>query len=181
MTIERVDLGPCAAYDYTGDGPVAVALPGAMLGGMPALWYAFEPLLATGWRVVLVWDEFLDRTQDPWAWTSERAAAAVTHVGGADLLLGKSLGVYGIARSDLPAVCLTPALTDPELVDALHRRGAPALLVGGTADPLWDGATARELARDVLELEGADHGLARTADGPRIGETVAAFARAALR
>ena len=37
--IRRVDLGICAAYEYEGEGPTAVALPAAMLGGMPALRY----------------------------------------------------------------------------------------------------------------------------------------------
>ena len=43
---------------------------------MPALWYAFAPLYAGGWRVIHVWDEFLDRAQDPWDWTRARAEAA---------------------------------------------------------------------------------------------------------
>jgi hypothetical protein len=173
--IQRVDLGPCPAYDYRGEGPTAVVLPGAMLGGMPAVWFAFEPLLAAGWRVVLVWWEVLDRSVDAWSWTAERAEAAVAYAGGADLLIGKSAGVYGIARDETPAVALTPALTDPELAEALSTRGGPLLLVGGTADPLWDGDLARSLSPDVLEIAGADHGLARTADGPRVGEAVGRF------
>ena len=175
--IERVELGPCTAYDYEGDGPTAVVLPGAMLGGMPAVWFAFEPLLAQGWRVVLAWWEVTpaDRDADNWDWTATRAEAAVTYAGGADLLIGKSLGVYGIARDETPAVALTPALNDPELVDALRSRGGPLLLVGGTSDPMWDGEIARSLSPDVLELAGADHGLAHTADGPRVGEAVERF------
>ena len=173
--IERVDLGICAAYDYGGDGPTAVALPGAMLGGMPALWYAFEPLLDDGWRVVLVWDEFVDRSQDHWSWAGARLSAATGHAGGADLLIGKSLGIYGLAREKLPVVCLTPNLVDAELVDALRAREAPMLLVGGTDDPMWDGATARELSQDVLELADADLGLARTDQAGRVGAAVAAF------
>jgi pimeloyl-ACP methyl ester carboxylesterase len=175
--IERVDLGLCSAYDYGGDGPTAVVLPGAMLGGMPAVWFAFEPLLAAGWRVVLAWWEVTpeDREADRWDWTAARAASAVAYAGGADLLIGKSLGVYGIARDELPAVALTPNLTDPELVEALRTRGGPLLLVGGTDDPMWDGEVARALSPDVLELPGADHGLAHTADGPRVGEAVERF------
>jgi hypothetical protein len=175
--IERVDLGLCPAYDYRGDGPTAVVLPGAKLGGMPAVWFAFEPLVAAGWRVVLVWWELLpeDREADAWAWTAERAEAAVAYAGGADLLIGKSLGVYGLARDELPAVALTPNLGDPELVEALRTRGGPLLLAGGTADPMWDGGLARSLSPDVLELPGADHGLARTADGPQVGEAVERF------
>jgi hypothetical protein len=142
---------------------------------MPALWYAFEPLLAGGWRVVLVWDELVDRSLDRWEWTAVRVEAAVTFAGGADLLLGKSVGVYGIARDDTPAIALTPALVDAELVAALRSRGGPLLLVGGSEDPLWDGAVARQLTPDVLEVHGADHGLARTRDAAAVGEAAAAF------
>jgi len=173
--IERIDLGPCAAYDYGGDGPTAVVLPGAMLGGMPSVWFAFEPLVTAGWRVVLVWDEFLDRDRDHWAWTRARLDAATDYAGGADLLVGKSLGVYGVAPAGQPAVCLTPSLNDPELVAVLRNRTAPTLLVGGTDDPGWDGAAARALSDDVLELDGADHGLARVDQAPEVGAAVAAF------
>ena len=59
--IAPLDLGLCRGYEYEGDPErTAIALPGAMLGGMPALWFAFEPLVADGWRVILVWDEFRD-------------------------------------------------------------------------------------------------------------------------
>ena len=64
--IQRLDLGVCSAIEYGNEGPTVVALPGAMLGGMPSLWYAYEPLWNDGWRVVHVWDEFVDRTQDHW-------------------------------------------------------------------------------------------------------------------
>lgn len=33
------------------------------------------------------------------------------------------------------------------------------LLVGGTADPYWDGVLVRKLSPHVLEVEGADHGM----------------------
>ena len=59
----------------------------------------------------------------------------------------------------------------------LRRRTAPALLVGGTADGSWDGALARELSDDVLELEGADHGLAKLEHLPQIVAAVAGFAQ----
>jgi hypothetical protein len=54
---------------------------------------------------------------------------------------------------------LTPVLTSDWVVSALRRCPAPFLLVGGTADKLWDSALARELSRYVLEVEGADHGM----------------------
>jgi hypothetical protein len=33
------------------------------------------------------------------------------------------------------------------------------LLVGGTADTLWDGTIARSVTSRVVEIEGADHGM----------------------
>jgi hypothetical protein len=164
--IQRVDLGPCPAYVYEGDGPTAIAMPGAMLAGMPALWFAFEPLVELGWRIVLPWYELLDRTVDRWEFVRTRFEAA----GPCDVVIAKSLGNYA-APFDVPAVCLTPALVDPELVEALRASAGELLLVGGTDDELWDGAVARELG-EVLELEGADHGLARTHDAPRIAAAV---------
>jgi len=172
--IERVDLGPCPAYDYEGDGPTALVLPGAMLGGMPAVWFGFGPLLEQGWRVLVLWWEYLDRSEDPWQFVRERADAGLAYLGAADLLIGKSLGTFA-APIDVPAIWLTPLLTDPpEVVDALRARTAPSLFVGGTNDPAWDGAIARELG-DVLELDGADHGLARVEDVPAIRDAVTAF------
>jgi hypothetical protein len=177
--IAPVDLGVCRGYEYEGDARrTAIALPGAMLAGMPALWYAFEPLYGDGWRVVLVWDEYLNRSDDPWDWARSRAEAAAAYAGGVSLVIGKSLTTRACtvaAERGWPAVWLTPLLDDSETVEALRRGTAPALLVGGTKDPMWDGAIARELSGDVLELEGADHGLARTDQAPLIGSAVAAF------
>jgi hypothetical protein len=88
--------------------------------------------------------------------------AQIGPVAGRPLLIGKSLGTHaaGIAaESALPAVWLTPILTANSVVDALRRATAPALLVGGTADPLWQGSLARELSDHVLEVDGADHGM----------------------
>lgn len=171
--IERVDLGVCPAYDYQGDGPTALVLPGRMLAGMPAVWFAFEPLLAANWRVVLLWWEYLDTSQSPWDFVRERADAGIEFAGGVDLLIGKSLGTFG-APIDIAAVWLTPLLTEATVVDALRARTAPSLLVGGTNDPAWDGTVARELG-DAVELDGADHGLARPVDLGPVGDAVRAF------
>jgi hypothetical protein len=167
--IRRIDLGICPAYEYENDGPTAVALPGAMLGGMPALWWAISPLHAAGWRVVLVWDELVDRSQDHWRWTRDRLEAA----GPAELLVAKSLGCYA-AGVDVPAILLTPVVVDDELVDVLRKRSQPTLLVGGTADEGWRGDVAGELG-ETLELPGADHGLARIDQAQQVADAVAAF------
>ncbi|MEU6072444.1 alpha/beta hydrolase [Micromonospora sp. NPDC047074] len=78
------------------------------------------------------------------------------------LLVGKSLGSMATplaADRELPAVWLTPLLQVPAVVDGLRRAAAPFLLVGGTADPSWDGPLARRLTPHVLEIDQADHAL----------------------
>ena len=176
--IEPIDLGICHGYEYDGDGPTAIALPGAMLGGMPAVGFAVEGVRRNGWRVVQVWDEWLDRSGDPTAWVEARVEAAVWYAGEPALVIAKSLTTRAaatVADRGWPAVWLTPLLDDEESVAGLRRRRAPALLVGGTADQAWDGELARELADDVLELDGADHGLARLEDLGAVAQAVAEF------
>jgi len=56
-------------------------------------------------------------------------------------------------------VWLTPVLTDEPTAAALRRSAAPCLLIGGTADKVWDGRVARSLTPHVLQIEGADHGM----------------------
>ena len=82
--------------------------------------------------------------------------------GAAPLVIGKSLGSLAapvVAARGLPAVWFTPLLTDDLTVAALGRATGPFLLVGGTADPYWDGDVARSLAGDMVEIDGADHSM----------------------
>jgi hypothetical protein len=95
-------------------------------------------------------------------WVSDEIAPVIDTVGGRPLLIAKSLGTNAAAiaaERSLPAVWLTPLLTLPWVADALGRATAPFLLVGGTADEVWDGDIARRLSPHVLEVEGADHGM----------------------
>lgn len=78
------------------------------------------------------------------------------------VLIGKSLGVRAAALAaerDLPAIWLTPVLCYPDGLAALRRASAPFLLVGGTADHLWDSDVAFALSEHVLEIDGADHNM----------------------
>ena len=176
--IRPVDLGICHGYEYEGDpARTAVLLPGAMLGGMPSLAYAQQGLSANGWRIVQVWDQFLDRSQDATEWVHDRLAAAVRHASEARqiLVVAKSLSTRAagdVADHAWPGIWLTPLLDDAESVAALRRSAAPALLIGGTDDPMWIGRLAREISDDVLELEGADHALARPEDGAAVARAV---------
>lgn len=96
------------------------------------------------------------------AWVRAEAAPLLDSVGGGPLVIAKSLGTNSAALAaerSLPAVWLTPLLTLPWVVAAMERATAPMLLVGGTADRLWDGDVARRLSPYVFEVEGADHGM----------------------
>ncbi len=89
------------------------------------------------------------------------AVSAATGVA-APVVIGKSLGSLAAplaASRGLPAVWLTPVLTDEPTLAALRQATAPCLLIGGTADNVWDGRLARSVTPYVLEIDGADHGM----------------------
>jgi hypothetical protein len=95
-------------------------------------------------------------------WVTDEVAPVLDSIGGRPLLIGKSLGTNAArlaADRGLPAIWLTPVLTMTWVAEALERATAPFLLVGGTADRLWDGEVARSLTPHVLEIEDADHGM----------------------
>lgn len=78
------------------------------------------------------------------------------------LLVGKSMGTAAAvlaAHHGLPAVWFTPLLQDYAVVQALRRCTAPYLMIGGTADPSWNGSLAKELPGEVCEIRGADTGM----------------------
>jgi pimeloyl-ACP methyl ester carboxylesterase len=92
-------------------------------------------------------------------WAVDELTAAT---GAAPVIVAKSLGSLAaplIADRGLAAVWFTPLLTDQPTVAALRRATGPSLVVGGTADPYWDGQAARSLAAEVVEIDGADHAL----------------------
>jgi hypothetical protein len=122
------------------------------------------------------------QSPDPFApgiedWVRAEVEPVLDAVGGRPLLIGKSLATNAAALAaerSLPAVWLTPVLTLPWVVAGLERAIAPFLLVGGTADALWDPAVAARLSPHVLTVEDADHGL--FVPGP-VAATLAVLAR----
>lgn len=97
---------------------------------------------------------------------AEQVAAAANEMtvatGSAPVVIGKSLGSLAAAVAadrGLAAVWFTPLLTDEPTVAALRRASAPCLLIGGTVDQYWDGRVARSVTADVVEVDGADHGM----------------------
>lgn len=149
----------------------ALVLPG---GGYtvdhPVLFWSCQVLAQAGYRVVTMrWQPDDQAEADPQAFVEEAADALEAAAGPAPttLLLAKSLGSYAAAWAsarDLPAVWLTPVLTDASVADALTTYPAAGLLVGGTADPLWDSEVARSAPLQVLELPGVDHALHHPGD-----------------
>lgn len=110
-------------------------------------------------------------------WVCSQVRPVLDTLTGQPLLIGKSLGSFAAslaAERSLPAVWLTPVLTVPWVPAALHRATAPFLLVGGTADKLWDRTLARRLTPYVVEVPAADHGM--FVPGP-LTDTIAVLAR----
>jgi hypothetical protein len=159
----------------------AVVVPGAKFG--PAAGLLLYVGAVVGRRGAMVhrhsWSE---EPSDPFepeieGWVRTEVTGLLDVLGGSPLLIAKSLGTNAAvlaAERSLPAVWLTPVLTVPWIVTALGHATAPFLLVGGTADALWDGELARRLSPHVLEVEGADHGM--QLPGPLI-DTVAVLGR----
>ena len=144
----------------------AVVIPGAMFG--PAAGLLAYAAAVPERRAVTVhrhwWsqppaDPFQPDIQD---WVRDEISPLLDAVGGTPMLIAKSLGSNAAAvaaERHLPAVWLTPILTVPWVTAALNRATAPFLLVGGTADAMWDTTLASRLSPYLLEIDGADHGL----------------------
>ncbi|GIJ71176.1 alpha/beta hydrolase [Virgisporangium ochraceum] len=148
----------------------ALLLPGRGYGPTTGLlWYAGDVPVRRG--ATLHRHSWAGAVPDPFAPATEGwvAGQVAPLLDGRPLVIGKSLGSHAAALAAdraLPAIWLTPLLTAPWIVAALGRAPAPFLLVGGTADTLWDGAVARRLTPHVLEVTDADHGL--SVPGPAV-------------
>jgi hypothetical protein len=146
---------------------VVTVLPGSGYTAMgPLLWYSRSVLRDLGWTV-----RTLEWTTKP-SFSAAREAYAEILDGrdapGGDalhILVAKSLGTLAMpmaVRLGLPGVWLTPVLTSeqaPDVRETAADLDEDHLLVGGTADPLWDGELADGSEADVLEVENADHSL----------------------
>ena len=78
------------------------------------------------------------------------------------VIIAKSFGTHAAALAaerKLPAIWLTPLLTNAAIVAAIARNPAPALVVCGTADKYWIPEAAAVTGKTVLTIEDGDHGL----------------------
>jgi hypothetical protein len=150
-------------------GRSAIVAPGGNYGADgPLLMYAGLAVQRRGGRTrPVVWElsEGSGLSQQRARVVSQVAAAVdemTAAMGAAPVVIGKSLGSLAapvVADRGLAAVWFTPLLTDGPTVAALRRAGGRCLLVGGTADQFWDGQAARSVTADVVEIDGADHGM----------------------
>lgn len=146
---------------------VVTVLPGSGYTAMgPLLWYARSALRDLGWTV-----RTLEWAARPSFGTARESYAEILDGRGAPgedalhLVVAKSLGTLAMpmaVRLGLPGVWLTPVLTSeqaPDVRETAAELDEDHLLIGGTADPLWDGELADGSEADVLEVEDADHSL----------------------
>jgi predicted alpha/beta-hydrolase family hydrolase len=167
---ERIDLGPCNAIRHdSGADRYAVVLPGMVYPTRaPVLWFAREAAMALGLSAIEVLGEPVEHA-DQVGWLRECAQAAIAAAGTAHVVvIGKSLAsllAAEISDQDLPAAWLTPPLSEPSMIDALGGVHTPALLLGGTADPMWKrDAIPDRPALQIVELPGVDHALQVSGD-----------------
>lgn len=161
----------------------AVVVPGGGFGPMAGL-LMYAGLVADRRGAAVHRHSWTGEPSDPFApgiedWVRAQLVPLLDAVD-APLLIAKSLGTNAAALAaerGLPAVWLTPVLTVPWIATAMDRATAPFLLVGGTADPMWNGDLARRLSPYVLEVEGADHGM--QLPGPLI-DTIAVLGRVVI-
>jgi len=140
----------------------------------PLLFFAGVVLLQHGWRVEHHWWDPPKAQSDEQtsAWVRDQIDGALPATG-RTLIVAKSLGTMAAplaAERGLPAVWLTPLLEITAVAEAMAANPAPQLLVGGTADDLWDSALAAELRGrgcEVLEIQGGDHLLMASGDAVR--------------
>jgi hypothetical protein len=120
------------------------------------------------------------------AWVASQVKEALAEAAAvpAPLVIGKSLGSRAaplVAERGLPAVWMTPLLTDEPTVTGMRAATAPCLLIGGSADPFWIGAVARSVTPHVLEVSGADHGMfvdgSLAASAAVLGDVITAIER----
>jgi hypothetical protein len=145
--------------------PVATLLPGRGYGPQaPLLYYARLLLRSRGWAVRTVrWEEVpgLDPADHASVAAFAREVLATADPA-RDLVIGKSLGSLALpaaAERGVRGIWLTPLLGIEDVRRAAARAAASTLLIGGTADPYWDGAAAAATGAAVFEVPGADHSL----------------------
>lgn len=140
---------------------VALLLPGRRYSvNHPVMYYAAAAARELGWTIEPVDWGTGDLSDADVIGRGLEALQGLPSQG--SVVIGKSLGSLlfrEVADRGIPAVWLTPLLTYEPVRTAISFSTAPTLLIGGTADELWDSNVAHASGHQVLELAGADHRL----------------------
>jgi hypothetical protein len=157
LRMKQFERPPWAGRGVIG---TVLVLPGGS-GGVhqSSLYWVTLGLAEAGWDLlVAVWRD--DADQEAQVQPTARAGIAAIAAASTVLVVGKSLGSLAapvVRDAGIPAVWLTPLLDRPGVADAV-RSSAPALAVGGTADPTWR-RPQQTNGLGILELPEANHGL----------------------
>lgn len=149
-----------------GGNKVAVLVPGAGYRvESPLLYWPAEQLRDRGWQVQAVrWTDDDEPGDDPHGFAARAVQQAFAESPPADhrLIVAKSFGTFSIpwAEEDqVPAIWLTPILTDEVIRRTLTETKKPDLLIGGSKDKSWATDELSGTAATFVDILNANHSL----------------------
>ncbi|QDW30884.1 hypothetical protein FFF93_014705 [Arthrobacter sp. KBS0702] len=158
-------LWPGCAQHQEGELKVAAVLPGAGYKvEAPLLYWPAEMLKDRGWHVRAVRWTNDEPGDDPHGFAARAVeqAFAEAPAAGQRLIVAKSFGTFAMPWADaanVPAIWLTPILTDDVIRRTLSETSKSDLLIGGERDKFWVTAGLTESAATFVEIHDADHSL----------------------
>ena len=145
---------------------VAVLLPGSGYKvEFPLLYWPAQMLAGLGWHVQAVrWTDDDEPAPDPHGFAAHVAEYAFAQAPEAAirLVVAKSFGSLAIPWAEaagIPAVWLTPLLTDPAVRASVLGSSKEDLFIGGSLDTLWNPAGLGGAAGTFVEIPGTGHSL----------------------
>lgn len=157
---------PGCAADQQSATKVAVLVPGSGYKvESPLLYWPAELLKDRGWQVRGIrWTDDDEPGDDPHGFAARAAELAFAAAPAAveRLIVAKSFGTFAIPwaeEAQVPAIWLTPVLTDGVIRRTLAETRKPDLLIGGTKDEFWDTDGLSGTAGTFVEIPDADHSL----------------------
>lgn len=145
---------------------VAVLVPGAGYKvESPLLYWPAEQLRDRGWQVQAIrWTDDDEPGDDPHGFAACAVQQAFAEAPPADdrLIVAKSFGTFAIPwaeEAQVPAIWLTPILTDDVIRRTLTETSKPDLLIGGSKDKFWTPDTLSETAATFVDIQDANHSL----------------------
>jgi hypothetical protein len=149
-----------------GETKVAVLVPGAGYKvESPLLSWPAEQLRARAWQVQAIrWTDDDEPGDDPHGFAARAVQQAFAEFPHAEhrLIVAKSFGTFCIPWAEaaqVPAIWLTPILTDDVIRRTLAETSKPDLLIGGSKDKFWATAAPSETTPTFVDILDANHSL----------------------